>query len=244
MNMQGMGVVRRKAIILLALFYIAACVSQKGSLAGSKNFTDPRDKKIYKSVKIGSQTWMAENLSYSAEGSACYDSKPDNCAKYGRLYDWATAMVLPSSCNSSSCSGQVSAKHRGICPSGWHIPSNAEWNELYHYADGTLNGSTNLSSNCDSPTAATAGKHLKATSGWNQSGNGLDSYGFSALPGGFGNSGSNFYVVGNYGKWWSSLEDYGYINYAYNRGMGYNYESAYCNYNDKSNLYSVRCVKD
>jgi uncharacterized protein (TIGR02145 family) len=150
-------------------------------------------------------------------------------------------MALPSSCNSSTCSGRVSAKHSGICPSGWHIPSNAEWNELYHYADGTLNGSTNLSSNYDSPTA---GKHLKATSGWNiYSGIvNLDTYSFSALPGGSGDSGGYFEDVGYNGYWWSSSEDNS--NYAYYRFMYYDRKYAYRGHSGKSYLLSVRCVRD
>jgi len=60
---------------------------------------------------------MAENLNYNVSGSECYEDDP-NCAKYGRLYNWATAMALPSDCNSKSCASQISEKHKGICPSG------------------------------------------------------------------------------------------------------------------------------
>jgi uncharacterized protein (TIGR02145 family) len=159
----------------------------------------------YKTVKIGDQTWMAENLNYDVPGSKCYGEggiiKMDedynvtiitlsdgeiqfNCNTYGRLYDWATAMALPSDCNSSSCASQVSAKHRGICPSGWHIPSNEEWDALYRYADGTNGTSSPYHS-------VTAGKFLKAKNGWNNcgtSGSGKtysceDAKGFSALTG-------------------------------------------------------------
>ncbi|MDR0515458.1 MAG: hypothetical protein LBH25_00245 [Fibromonadaceae bacterium] len=76
---------------------------------------------------------MAENLNIDVEGSVCYNNDPANCSEYGRLYDWATAMGLDASCNSASCSDKVSAKHRGICPSGWHIPSREELKEYGSY---------------------------------------------------------------------------------------------------------------
>jgi uncharacterized protein (TIGR02145 family) len=197
----------------------------------------------YKTVVIVDQTWMAENLNYDASGSKCYGNKPENCGKYGRLYDWSTAMALPSSCNSSYCSSQIiNTKRKGICPDGWHLPSNAEWVVLVNYADyiegtaGTIRG--------------TAGTKLKAISGWNdgqlRSGNGTDNYGFSALPGGDGYSDGGFRYVGNVGRWWSASEDekYGNNYYAYYRYVSYYYEYADWDNNNKSNLFSVRCLQD
>jgi len=197
----------------------------------------------YKTVQIGSQTWMAENLNYNASGSVCYGNESSNCTTYGRLYNWATAMGLDPSCNSSTCASRVQSKHRGICPSGWHIPSNEDWDQLFRYADGT----SGTSSPYDSPTA---GKHLKAKTGWSScgpSGSGSpysceDTHGFSALPGGIGNSDGGFYGVGNYGIWWSASEYSS--SYAYFRGMNYDIEYAYWNYNDKTYSFSVRCVQD
>jgi uncharacterized protein (TIGR02145 family) len=137
-------------------------------------------------------------------------------------------MALPSSCNNSSNSStcSISAKHKGICPSGWHIPSDADWDALMT----TVGGSS------------TAGKKLKAASGWNSSGNGTNEYGFSALPGGYGNSDGSFSSVDKFGYWWSSSE---YSDgTAYIRDMGYDYENIFRSGTSKDRMYSVRCVKD
>jgi uncharacterized protein (TIGR02145 family) len=176
---------------------------------------------------------MAENLDYTVAGSKCYNNNPDNCDKYGQLYDWSTAMNLPSSCNSNFCSNQIQSKHRGICPSGWHIPNDDDWNVLMDNVGGF----------------STAGKHLKAQSGWNPySGiENLDTYGFSALPGGLGYSDGSFGNVGNNGYWWSASEYEWDSDHAYNRIMHYNYDfggiAIWLN-DYKSYLFSVRCVQD
>jgi uncharacterized protein (TIGR02145 family) len=189
----------------------------------------------YKTVKIGDQTWMAENLNCYVSSSKCYSNDVANCAKYGRLYSWSTAMVLPSSCNRISCANQINAPHKGICPSGWHIPSNIEWDALYRFVDGT----SVINDIYDSPTA---GRYLKATNGWNGDGNGEDTYDFSALPGGAGYPDGHFEYIGDGGSWWSIDEDLS--DLAYSRGLtrksGY---AGWLNYS-KSNLLSVRCVQN
>ena len=191
----------------------------------------PYGGQTYKTVVIGTQTWMAENLNYAAEGSKCYSNLDSNCDTYGRLYNWATAMGFESSCNSSYCSSQINSPHRGICPSGWHIPSDADWTTLTNYAD---------------YAGSSAGTKLKAESGWNDydgaSGNGTDAFGFSALPGGVDYSSGSFYDVGDLGIWWSATE-YDAID-AYGRYMGYGYAGVSRRSYYKSYLYSVRCVQD
>jgi uncharacterized protein (TIGR02145 family) len=173
---------------------------------------------------------MAENLNYAVEGSKCFSNNSAYCDEYGRLYDWSTAMGFASSCNSASCSNQIQSPHQGICPSGWHIPSQADWNTLSSYVQ-----STSGCSSCDA-------RLLKSTGGWYNDGNGTDQYGFSALPGGSGHSDGSFYNVGDYGLWWSANE--GNSSSAYYRGMSYNIDYAYWGSNYKSYLFSVRCVQD
>jgi uncharacterized protein (TIGR02145 family) len=187
----------------------------------------------YRTVAIGGQTWMAENLDYAVEGSKCYDEDPAKCAEYGRLYNWATAMALPSSCNENTCSSQIQSKHRGICPSEWHIPSEAEWDMLVTFAGGS----------------GTAGTKLKAASGWSSNGNGTDDYEFSALPGGSGYSPDGGGYSSNYfgylGYWWSATENDAIAKNARSRNMSYEGGVVSRSGSIKSSdLFSVRCVKD
>jgi len=112
------------------------------------------------------------------------------------------------------------------CPKGWHLPNNDDWDDLIQAVDGEK----------------TAGKKLKAKSGWNNGGNGTDEFGFIALPGGCTDSDGNFVEIGDFGYWWSATGDL--VGLAHYRDVLYYCESSYnCIYN-KSELFSVRCVKD
>jgi len=186
----------------------------------SGSFTDSRDNRSYRTVQIGQQTWMAENLNYNASGSACYYNASDSCAKYGRLYNWATVMGGASS-STLSPSGV-----RGVCPVGWHVPSDAEWTALTNAVGGS----------------STAGTKLKSKSGWYNNRNGTDDYGFSALPGGGRWSGGDFDGAGYYGLWWSATE-LG-ASDAWGRDMYNNYDNVNRYSIRKTNLFSLRCVRD
>jgi uncharacterized protein (TIGR02145 family) len=196
---------------------------------GGYPFTDDRDGKTYLAVEIGGQVWMAQNLNYNpaSGGSWCYDNNNSYCEAYGRLYDWKTAKT--------------------VCPSGYHLPTNAEWGGLVAAVGGS----------------EVAGKHLKTTSGWmytsttisfagsgsirEEGGNGLDSFGFSALPSGsFGKVACNrsFCGVSTNCDWWTATERSG--GSAHKRGVYYASDLVWDDdaNAEKSNGYSVRCVMD
>ncbi|MEI6696059.1 MAG: fibrobacter succinogenes major paralogous domain-containing protein [Bacteroidota bacterium] len=199
----------KKKISLITVAIIIIAMSSVAQQTGT--FTDSRDGKTYKTVKIGTQTWMAENLSYKAMSECwAYDNKLINVAKYGYLYSWKSA--------------------KGACPSGWHLPSDAEWTALITYLGGEF----------------LAGKKLKSTSGWDNeedgNGNGTNTSRFSALPGGGRVSEGKFVEVGNDGGWWSSAEFDTATAWQWN--LIYDEEEAFRNKEDKQTGFSVRCLRN
>lgn len=195
------------------------------------------DGQTYKTVTIGTQTWMAENLNYDADGSYCYNDDTTNCSKYGRLYTWMTAIGYVSDSSSSRIYNLPSGLVQGVCPSGWHLPSKAEWETLFAAVGGAL----------------TAGEVLKSMSDWDSRGKGTDIFGFSALPAGykkvydgfFGRNGESEYD-GSCAYFWSvteNLNDYA-AQYAYGACLSYGNGDAYLYYDNKGDAFSVRCLKD
>ena len=186
--------------------------------------TDSRDGQIYKTVVIGKQTWMAENLNFETDSSFCYNNEESNCAKYGRLYRWAAAMdTLESECGygSNTCSlspGNV----QGVCPSGWHLPSMAEWDTLIVAVGGQT----------------AADKALKSSIGWSY---GTDDFGFSAFPAGGRDYSGDYDYKGSDAHFWSSTEKSSTSAYymLLKNGGGAGQSYSYKNY-----AYSIRCVKD
>ncbi len=189
--------------------------------------TDPRDGQKYKTIEIGAQTWMAENLKYlpavspssarsrtepyyyvyDYEGTSVSEAKAtDNFKTYGALYNWPAAL--------------------NACPSGWHLPSDAEWTTLTSF----------LGDN--------AGGKMKSTSSlWRSPNTGAtNESGWSGLPGGRRNHAGSFYLLGSYGYWWSASENLAegaWSRYLYD---DYGYVRRY--YYDKAYGFSVRCLRD
>jgi len=146
------------------------------SVATSGTFTDIRDNKVYKWVKIGTQIWMAENMNYydnySGARGRCYNDKPENCTTYGRLYNIQEA------------------REGGVCPSGWRLSSSGDWNTLIDFVGGREIAPTKLKANSD----------LWITKA------GTDDYGFSALPSGYISNPNNYDIGETGRWWTSSLD--------------------------------------
>jgi len=183
------------------------------------SFTDDRNGKKYRIVTIGMQTWMAENLNYDpadGTGSWCYDDEPENCVKYGRLYDWETA--------------------NNVCPKGWKLPSRQEWQSLVSYVGGDAKAGSNLRSKGDWPNS-----NISSTDKYGFSAlPGGDRY----LE--YDDQGDNysFEGVGLIGLWWTATHDKdnnAYFRYmdSYDPGVG---ESFVPDYGMDYGL-SVRCVR-
>nr|NQU94140.1 hypothetical protein [Bacteroidota bacterium] len=203
---------------------------------------DFRDQNIYETVKIGEQCWMAENLNtgdridgifYQTDNQTiekyCYDDNEDNCDTYGGLYQWEEAMQYATTKGS-----------QGICPEGWHIPTDEELKQL--------EGEVDTQYNYPDPEwddvgwrGHDAGLNLKSTADWTNNGNGTDLYGFSALPGGYRYLG-DFTYLGYLGIWWSSTENSA-LN-AWSRALGYSFGQSNRLGMNKDNGYSVRCLRD
>ncbi|MDR2591199.1 MAG: fibrobacter succinogenes major paralogous domain-containing protein [Chitinispirillales bacterium] len=190
-------------------------------------FTDDRDNQTYKTVKIGSQTWMAENLNYETDNSMCYDDADSNCVKYGRLYTWDPASTA--------------------CPRGWHLPDTTDWVRLMKAVGGRDSTMMCFSGRCFVYWFGASTK-LKATSGWDYQdiiSNGTDDYGFSALPGGFAGSTGLCFGVGTNTIWWTAKEicEGGYCEHAYDISTNGN-DDLGVGFVGKSQHYSVRCIAD
>ena len=205
----------------------------KPDITGQTGTLTDIDGNVYNWVGIGTQAWMAENLKVTHypngteiplitdntawadlvdnnnDNAYCYYDNNSN-SEYGALYTYASAL--------------------NACPTGWHLPSDAEWQELVDYI-------------ASQGYSGQEGKALKSTSGWYNDGNGADIYGFNGLPGGCRTSSNgSFYSSGYYGYWWSSTENDS--SRAYYRFLYYDTSDVHRLTSYKSRGFSVRCLKD
>jgi uncharacterized protein (TIGR02145 family) len=210
----------------------------------NNGFTDTRDNNHYNVVKIGNQIWMAENLKYlpsvvgpgtgsqttpyyyvyGYSGTTVADAKATaNYTTYGVLYNWSAAM------NGAASSTTNPSGIQGVCPTGWHLPSDAEWTELTDYLGGESVAGGKLK---ETGTTHWASPNFGAT----------NETGFTALPGGNRNKDGTFSNIGNYGYWWSATE--GSAASAWYRYVGFDYSDVSRFYYYKEVGFSVRCLRD
>jgi uncharacterized protein (TIGR02145 family) len=222
----------------------ATCSTQNISVTGCGGQTSlTYDGRTYDLVEIGGQCWFADNLATdqyrngdpiptglsnttwentTSGAYAIYNNDPANDVTYGKLYNWYTTV-----------------DSRGLCPTGWHVPTDCEW----MYLEGSLGMSVT-----DQETVGYRGTNeggaLKSTTGWNSPNTGAtNSSGFTAFPGGFRNFNGSYYYIGYFGFWWSSTEN-GSLN-AWNRRLVYDSSDVDRNGTyDKRYGFSVRCVRD
>jgi uncharacterized protein (TIGR02145 family) len=193
-----------KKLILFALFifYYSICIFPQDTPG---TLIDIRDGKVYKTVKIGNQWWMAENLNYDIEiGSWAYNNDTTNLSFYGRLYNWKTA-----------CS---------VCPKGWHLPSNKEWDKITDFLGGWEIAGAKMKKIGTDPRTHT-----------NESG-------FSSVPGGYRSMFGIFNDKDEEGYFWSSTEIF--KGYAWYRSLHYNVQLIGKSIINVEYGYSIRCIKD
>lgn len=177
---------------------------------------DDRDGQKYKIVKIDRLWWFAQNLNYETENSHCYNDSTKYCDKYGRLYTWAAAVGKSEEECGERHVCNLSLPVQGVCPSGWHVPSNYEWNDLFVFVGGDK----------------VAGEVLRNSS----------EGGFALLYAGRINFAGDFIQEGRSACIWSSNEvgedDSYYVDFYYT------FSKVFLKDADKTDGYSVRCVKD
>lgn len=190
--------------------------------------TDLRDGQSYKTLTIGNRCWLGENMNYGIMVNAsvdqtdngtiekyCYDDNATNCDKYGGLYQWSEAVQYA-----------TAEKPRGVCPEGWHVPSDSEWNELL------------INMGIDQANAFKTG--LRGVDQGTRLKTGGAS-GFDALLGGSRLNNGLYYAINNYGNFWSSTSE---GDKAWRHAVSGNTTGVFRTLNDRKEGLSVRCVKD
>jgi uncharacterized protein (TIGR02145 family) len=204
------------------------CLAKNNTSFKYGSFTDARDGETYRTIKIGNQVWMAENLRYKTEDSFAPGNEESNVAQYGRLYKWTTALNIPAEYQEQSPAKDINMyreikadNYQGIAPEGWHIPSIKEWETLMENLPAKSNGA-----------------ELRSECVWQKPG--TDTLGFFALPAGYRFDNGAFCQFGKRVRFWCK-EEYGTANaYRFNLTEdSMDIEGVY-----RSDAISVRCVKN
>ncbi|OFX28242.1 MAG: hypothetical protein A2X08_14405 [Bacteroidetes bacterium GWA2_32_17] len=227
--------IRPFTIIVIFVMFIAGCKKDNNTVtvAPVNNTITDIDGNVYHYVTIGTQVWLVEDLKVThyrngdsipnitdetqwtnlTSGAYCnYDNNVLNSTTYGKLYNW-----------------YVINDSRNICPTGWHVPTDAEWTTLVTFLGGE---------------GITGGK-LKETGTihWLSPNTGAtNETGFTALPAGTRNSSGSYSNTFNHGYWWTSSEQD--ASNAWDRNVNYNHVDIYRNYDPKTTGFSIRCIKD
>jgi uncharacterized protein (TIGR02145 family) len=215
-------------LLVMGVFLVLAssCKKDDDNNGDSTNtFKDSRDGKVYKTVKIGNQIWMAENLAYAPSSGNywAYDNDDANVEIYGYLYDWQTAL--------------------NVCPTGWHMPSDEEWKELEMALGMSQAEADNPGGRGTNEGSKLAGNAGLWADGALVNDEDFGTSGFTALPGGNRDYDGRFGGIGYYGYWWGAAEYY--AGYAWVRSMGYGYGGVYRgSYGNEELGFSVRCIRD
>lgn len=203
---------------------------------------DERDGQKYKTVVIGEQTWMAQNLNYDIEDNrrqSCYRDEPDFCLRFGKLYSWPGVMDY----DKNRCQDDASCSltsNQGICPNGWHVPTKSEWDTLWSNVGFT---SENLENGDEYGRTAVRGL-ISDTSyiTWDRSGK-SDFFGFSATRHGYKTDVGDYVWMDNIvAAYWTSSEVYGYGYKAYVAGT-FLIKNVFDDY-AKVGQFAVRCIKN
>ena len=207
------------------------------------------DGNTYNTVQIGSQCWMKENLKTTTYRNGTPIPNVTNGSSWGNLttgaYVWYDNDTIWKDKYGALYNWYATVDTNGLCPTGWHVPTDDEWTDLTDYIGGTGSPHGNELKSCrqvNSPEGG--GCNTTEHPRWNEDSNdwGTDDYGFSGLPGGARYPNGPFYDFGYNGNWWSSTEHSS--NYAWARDLSYYYGSVYVYDSKLHDGFSVRCLRD
>ena len=194
----------------------------------------------YSTVQIGDQCWFAENLRTTTYLNG--DAIPQNLSDGDWFSTTSGAMAIYNDdLMAQTASGGLYNWYavddaRGLCPSGWHVPTDGEWMTMEMAL-----GMSEADAISTGWRGTDQGTQMKTTYGWYDDGNGTNSSGFSGLPGGYRYFNGSFYDAGYYGLWWSSSPD---GSFAWFRDLNYFDDDIFRSNNDRRSGFSVRCVRD